>query len=58
MLIPYWHNRKLEITWWRVKRKNNKLTMMITPLYMDKELGKHCKGDWFYQKWWFIDLPF
>ena len=58
MLIPYWHNRKLDITWYRVKRRNNKLTVTIIPMFKDKELGKHCHSEWFFKRWWFIDLPF
>ena len=59
MEIPYWTNRHLEITAHRVKRRNNKITLMVAPEFRDMELAKHCDGEeWFCMDWWFIDLPF
>ena len=56
--IPYWFGRKLTITGYRVNRRGGKMSLMITPMFRDKELSEHCNSAWFYKRWWFLDLPF
>jgi hypothetical protein len=58
MRIPYWFRRCVEIERYKIEKRNNKSSIMITPMFKDKELTKRGYGEWFYRNWWLIDLPF
>ncbi len=58
MEIPYFYGRKLRLDIFRSKRRGGKLTFMLTLLFRDRELAKHCEGEWFLKNWWFLKLPF
>ena len=59
MEIPYWINRRLEITIDRLERRDYKRTIMITPLFRDKLFMERWDDyNWYFRRWWFIDLPF
>jgi len=53
--IPYFPGRRLGITLYRLRI--GKLRLMITPLFKIRELPEY-KDEWFYKRWWFVDLPF
>jgi len=59
MEIPYWINRRLKITIHRTKRRDDKHTIMITPLFREKLfMEQRDDYNWYYRRWWFVDLPF
>lgn len=55
MEIPYFPGRRLEIDLYRLS--TGKLRLMVTPLFKIREIPEY-KDEWFYVKWWFVDLPF
>lgn len=51
--IPYWINRKLDIGINRYKRTGYKLTIGFFSCFYLSE-----RKEWFYHKYWILDLPF
>jgi hypothetical protein len=55
--IPYWFNKRLNITIFRDPNKYRNIKVMLTPTYKLPELfDRGYKNEWFYSSWKLINF--